>query len=146
MNYMKIRKVTRTEKKTVEAISGLLPQLTADADRFTMEALRGILASKGVSLFLAEDKKGHVAGMLTLAAYQTPTGLKMWVEDVVVDAGSRGKGYGKELMLFAIGYARTSGAQVISLTSRPSRIAANELYSSLGFKKCETNFYKYKLG
>jgi ribosomal protein S18 acetylase RimI-like enzyme len=110
-----------------------------------MEALRGILASKGVSLFLAEDKKGHVAGMLTLAAYQTPTGLKMWVEDVVVDAGSRGKGYGKELMLFAIGYARTSGAQVISLTSRPARIAANELYSSLGFIKYETNFYKYQL-
>jgi ribosomal protein S18 acetylase RimI-like enzyme len=70
----------------------------------------------------------------------------MWVEDVVVDAGSRGKGYGKELMLFAIEYAKAAGAQVISLTSRPARIAANELYSALGFKKYETNLYKHNLG
>jgi ribosomal protein S18 acetylase RimI-like enzyme len=142
---MKIRKITRTGKKTLEAISGLLPQLTREADGFTIESLRDILASKGVSLFLAEDEKGHVTGMLTIAAYRTPTGLKMWVEDVVVDAGSRGKGYGKELMLFAIEYAKAAGAQVISLTSRPARIAANELYSSLGFKKYDTNFYKYQL-
>jgi ribosomal protein S18 acetylase RimI-like enzyme len=146
MNYMKIRKVIRTGRKTVEAISRLLPQLSPDSGRFTMEDLKGILASEGVSLFLAEDMEGHVAGMLTLAAYRTPTGLKMWVEDVVVDAGSRGKGYGKELMLFAIGYAKNSGAQVISLTSRPARIAANELYLSIGFKKYDTNFYKYTLG
>jgi ribosomal protein S18 acetylase RimI-like enzyme len=83
--------------------------------------------------------------MLTIGTYKTPTGIKVWIEDVVVDGSHRGKGIGKELMLFAIDYSRSLGAKDIKLTSRPARIEANELYKKLGFKKYETNFYRYQL-
>jgi ribosomal protein S18 acetylase RimI-like enzyme len=87
----------------------------------------------------------QIAGMLTIGTYKTPTGIKVWIEDVVVDELQRGKGVGKELMLFAISYSKSLGAKDVRLTSRPSRIEANELYSKLGFRKYETNFYKYVL-
>ena len=83
--------------------------------------------------------------MLTIASYKTPSGIKVWIEDVVVDESQRGKGIGKELMLSAIDYSKSLGSKDIRLTSRPSRIAANELYLKLGFKKYETNFYRYLL-
>jgi len=33
----------------------------------------------------------------------------------------------------------------VALTSRPSRVAANELYKKMGFVQYETNVYKYML-
>jgi ribosomal protein S18 acetylase RimI-like enzyme len=83
--------------------------------------------------------------MLTIGTCLTPSGAKVWIEDVVVDEAQRGKGIGKEMMLFAINYSKALGAESVSLTSRPSRIAANELYQKIGFKQYETNVYKYLL-
>jgi ribosomal protein S18 acetylase RimI-like enzyme len=45
-----------------------------------------------------------------------------------------------------IDYARTELKEVdIYLTSRPQRVAANELYQSLGFRRKETNVYKLEI-
>jgi ribosomal protein S18 acetylase RimI-like enzyme len=83
--------------------------------------------------------------MLTIATYDIPTGIKAWIEDVVIDESQRGKGYGRELMLYAIKFAESIGAEAIELTSRPSRISANHLYQKLGFVIRETNLYKFYL-
>jgi len=62
---------------------------------------------------------------------------------VVIDKSVRGKGFGKEIINFAIEFARQQGAETIDLTSRPARIEANELYKSVGFRLRETNAYRY---
>ena len=95
-------------------------------------------------LFLAE-LDGAVVGSLTLAFYRIPTGLKAWIEDVVVDESARGHGVGEALNLAAIDEARARGAKNVSLTSRPSREAANRLYQRLGFEPYETNLYRFTL-
>ena len=140
---MEIKEITRFNERTFEAVSRLLPQLSSDAEILTRKYFKSILASESIHFFIAELDKGQIVGMLTIAVYKTPSGIKVWIEDVVVDESQRGKGIGKEFMLFAIGYSKSLGAKDIRLTSRPSRIAANELYLKLGFKKYETNFYKY---
>ena len=140
---MKIKKINRLSERAFEAVSRLLPQLSSDAELLTRQYFKNILASESIHFFICELDKKQIVGMLTIASYKTPSGIKVWIEDVVVDESQRGKGIGKELMLFAIGYSKSLGAKDIRLTSRPSRIAANELYLKLGFKKHETNFYKY---
>ena len=140
---MKIKKINRLSERAFEAVSRLLPQLSSDAELLTRQYFKNILASESIHFFICELDKRQIVGMLTIASYKTPSGIKVWIEDVVVDESQRGKGIGKELMLFAIGYSKSLGAKDIRLTSRPSRIAANELYLKLGFKKHETNFYKY---
>jgi ribosomal protein S18 acetylase RimI-like enzyme len=142
---MKIRKVSRFSEKVFQAVAGLLPQLSPDAEPITREFFRTVLKSKCNHLFIAELENTEIVGMLSLGSYLTPTGMKVWIEDVVVDESARGKGFGRELMLFAIGYSKALGASDVKLTSRPARIAANELYSGMGFKRYETNFYKYPL-
>lgn len=69
---------------------------------------------------------------------------KAWIEDVVVDQNYRGKGYGKVMIDKVIALCRNKGNMTLMLTSRPSRIVANQLYQSLGFEKRETNVYKMK--
>jgi ribosomal protein S18 acetylase RimI-like enzyme len=59
-------------------------------------------------------------GSLTLAFYRIPTGLKAWIEDVVVDGQASGRGVGELLNRAALDEARSRGAKDVSLTSRPS--------------------------
>ena len=82
-------------------------------------------------------------GSLTLAFYRIPTGLKAWIEDVVVDDSARGQGVGEALNRAAIAEAAHRGAKHVSLTSRPSREAANRLYARLGFEPYDTNIYRF---
>ena len=84
-------------------------------------------------------------GMITLGHYLAPTGRKIWIEDVVVDSSMRGRGLGKKLIDYAIEQARRLAPATLLLTSRPSRIEANALYRTSGFKQRETNVYKFDI-
>ncbi|MED5220550.1 MAG: GNAT family N-acetyltransferase, partial [Actinomycetota bacterium] len=79
------------------------------------------------------------------ALFWIPTGLRAWIEDVVVDEAARGQGVGEALNREAIGRAQAEGATTVDLTSRPSREAANRLYQRLGFQERSTNVYRLDL-
>ena len=88
----------------------------------------------------------HIIGCATLCVFESPTGRKASVEDVVVSSQYRGQGLGKLLMEHVIEYAKTELKNVdIHLTSRPHRVAANELYKRLGFQQKQTNVYVMKV-
>ena len=84
-------------------------------------------------------------GSLTLVTFRIPTGMRAWIEDVVVDESARGAGVGEALNVAALEVARQRGCKTVDLTSRPSREAANRLYQRLGFKPRDTNIYRYDL-
>jgi ribosomal protein S18 acetylase RimI-like enzyme len=94
---------------------------------------------------VARSDDGQILGMLTLAVFRIPTGVRAWIEDVVVDDGARGRGVGAALSRHALELARAEGARTVELTSRPSREAANRLYQRLGFAPRETNVYRFTL-
>ncbi|GAB6119316.1 GNAT family N-acetyltransferase [Dysgonomonas termitidis] len=102
---------------------------------------RKLLASDNSYLFFITDG-GNIAGMLTVGVYKSPTGIKAWIEDVVVDDSYRGQGLGRLLVEHAISFAGSLGAGSLMLTSNPSRVAANKLYQSLNFARKETNVYR----
>jgi ribosomal protein S18 acetylase RimI-like enzyme len=82
---------------------------------------------------------------MTLVVFPIPTGVRAWIEDVVVDESARGRGVGEALNLRALDLAEELGARTVDLTSRPSREAANRLYRRLGFVQRETNVYRRTL-
>ncbi len=124
----------------VEPIQKLLGQLSSSPIKFTFDELQALVASTASSLYLLECD-GVVAGMLTLCDYLAPTGRKLWIEDVVVDAAMRGRALGRRLVEYAIERAKEKGGTLM-LTSKPARVAANALYRSSGFLPKETNVYK----
>jgi ribosomal protein S18 acetylase RimI-like enzyme len=142
---MKIKRINRFSTRVFEAVLRLLPQVASNEELPAKQYFKSILTSENVHFFIAELNNKQIVGMLTIGTYPTPSGAKVWIEDVVVDETQRGKGIGKELMLFAINYSGSLGAKTIGLTSRPSRTAANKLYQKLGFMQYETNVYKYLL-
>jgi ribosomal protein S18 acetylase RimI-like enzyme len=104
-----------------------------------------VVSSPATDLFLAYDDDGTVLGMATLATFRIPTGIRAWIEDVVVDDAARGKGVASAITLAMIDRARDLGCVTVDLTSRPTREAANRLYQKLGFQPRETNVYRFDL-
>jgi len=142
---MKIIEVNEFTNDYLDAIQQLLQLLTSEPQQFTEHDFRKILACDSSHLFFLFDDD-TIAGMATVGIYSTPTGTKAWIEDVVVDESCRGKGFGRMLTRHAIDFARSQQADLLMLTSNPSRIAANNLYQSMGFEQRETNVYRMKLG
>ena len=80
---------------------------------------------------------------MTLIIFQIPTGIRAWIEDVVVDSSARGRGIGKKLNSAALELAKQAGVKTVDLTSRPARKEANQLYKDIGFIQRETNVYRF---
>ena len=136
-----IEMASEVTDEVMSAFERLIPQLSSSNPPPSREELVEIVSSPATVLFLARVD-GAIVGSLTLATFRIPTGLRAWIEDVVVDANARGHGVGEALNTAAIEEARRRGAVTVDLTSRPSREAANRLYQRLGFKARETNVYR----
>ncbi len=171
---MSVELVTSSTPELVEAMERLIPQLSRTAPALTAQQCADLVAQPGVFLFVfrpdadaptgaagqaspgaqgagtaagagaAAGAAAPILGMLTLATFTIPTGLRAWVEDVVVDGQARGRGAGQALVEAAVAHATSIGARTVDLTSRPSREAANRLYRRAGFELRETNVYRYK--
>lgn len=142
---IEIREVTAVEPALTAAFEVLTPQLSSSSPPPSAEALAEIVASPSTVLFVAHDGD-RIVGSLTLALFRIPTGVRAWIEDVVVDESVRGRGVGDALNRAALDRARAEGARTVDLTSRPSREAANRLYRRIGFVQRDTNVYRYELG
>jgi ribosomal protein S18 acetylase RimI-like enzyme len=139
-----IEQATACTQELVEAVGRLVGQLSSSAPTPSAEQVEALVASSATRLLLARDSEGHIVGMLTLALFPIPTGVRAWIEDVVVDETARGRGIGERLTQEALALARADGARTVDLTSRPSREAANRLYARLGFSRRATNVYRFE--
>jgi len=127
------------------AINHLIPQLSSSFEGLDHEGLATIIDDPATSLLIARSPELGVVGTLTLALFTLPTGVRAWIEDVVVDESARGMGAAKALVQRALELAHGAGATTVDLTSRPSRVAANQLYLAMGFEARETNVFRFSL-
>ena len=112
----------------------------------TAQTQQRAVASPGTRIFVAENDEKHIIGCATLCVFESPTGRKASVEDVVVLLAYRGQGIGRTLLERIINFARTKLAPIdLRLTSNPTRTEANALYQALGFEKRDTNVYKMEI-
>ncbi len=102
------------------------------------------MADGGTTLFVAR-LDGVIVGMLTLATFEIPTGVRAWIEDVVVDEAARGAGVAGALVQAAVDRSAALGARTVDLTSRPDREAAHRLYLRMGFETRQTSVYRKTL-
>jgi len=141
---MEIFEAKEVTNELVEAFQRLVPQLSTTAKAPGPQELQEIVDSPAVLLFIAREE-GRLVGSLSLIVFRIPSGVRAWIEDVVVDEAMRGRGIGEALTRHAIDHARELGVKTVDLTSRPSREAANRLYVRVGFELRHTNAYRYKI-
>lgn len=138
---MEISRMTDCSVDDLGQIERLVCALSATA-KADMGIIREVLASGNSHIFVARDGSGQIAGMATVCCFTIPTGRHATIEDVVVLPEFRGIGIGRRLVEEVLAYLKASGyGYKVGLTSRPSRMEANALYRSMGFRQKETNVY-----
>jgi ribosomal protein S18 acetylase RimI-like enzyme len=142
---IRVEHADRTTDELVAALARLVPELSSSATVPTADEVRAIVESPATTVLVARNEHDVVVGCLTLALFRIPTGVRAWIEDVVVAEGARGQGVGEALTREAVRVAKDAGARTVDLTSRPEREAANRLYEKVGFRRRETNVYRYDL-
>jgi len=129
--------------EVVEAFGRLIPQLSRSAAPPGPAEIGTIVGSAADTVLLARSN-GAIVGTMTLVMFPIPTGVRAWIEDVVVDEAARGQGTAEAMMREALRLATEAGAKTVDLTSRPERAAAGRLYERLGFTLRETRLYRYQ--
>ena len=138
------------QKVTDEVVAGfgrLLPQLSRSAPPLDADALTAIASAQANTVLIARVG-GEIVGTLTLVIFPIPTGIRAWIEDVVVDESMRGRQFGgkrvgEALTIEAVRIATEAGARTVDLTTRPSRVAAGKLYERMGFEQRDSRVYRY---
>ncbi|EHG22568.1 hypothetical protein HMPREF9332_01373 [Alloprevotella rava F0323] len=144
LNGHNIRPLTPADTPLFEQFNALFPQLSEQVRPLTADEITTLLQRPDTWVYVAFAPDGRLVGTITLCLAASPTGIKGWAEDLVVDTSVRGAGFGKALILRSAREAFRHGADSVNFTSRPSRTAANNLYVSLGFEQRETNVYRCK--
>jgi ribosomal protein S18 acetylase RimI-like enzyme len=139
---IRVEEATAVSSELLSTLRELVSQLSS-ASAPSERELEAIVSSPATRLLVARDSGGAVIGTLTLVLLRIPTGMRAWIEDVVVDEAARGRGTGERLIRAALALAEANGARTVDLTSRPSREAANRLYGRLGFERRDTNVYRF---
>ena len=140
-----ITQATEMTEELYMACQRLVPQLTTNNPPPSREQLAQMLASPASFLYLARhlDYGEEIVGMATLVLYYVPTGVRGYIEDMVVDERARGRRIGEALMRTCLEQAKKVGTPHVMLTSNPGRQTANQLYQRIGFELRNTNVYRY---
>lgn len=110
------------------------------------EAFAQILADPRLMQVICE-RDGEVLGtmQLTLTPGLSRKGMtRMQIEGVRVNSAKRGGGIGREMIAWAIDYARQHNCGLIELTTDKSRTDAHRFYERFGFEQSHLG-YKLKL-
>ena len=145
MSDVTIEEAVVADPELLAALRRLVPQLSRSAAEPEAYDLETLVNSPATQLLMARRDDGSLVGTLTLAVFRIPTGVRAWIEDVIVDESARGLGVGALLCEEAIRRARLAGARTVDLTSNPTRHAAHRLYERLGFELRTTNVYRFSL-
>ena len=142
MRYLELCTLTGSQ---IEDLLGLMKELNAEMNVTALQQQRSV-ASPGTRIFVAENDEKHIVGCATLCVFESPTGRKASVEDVVVLPAYRGQGIGRTLLQRIIDFAGGKLSPIdLRLTSNPTRTEANALYTALGFVQRDTNVYMLKV-
>ena len=145
MPTVKVEIATTLTPAIVDAVDRLVPQLSQSKPPPSVDELGELVSSPATDLFIALDDDGTIVAMATLVNFRIPTGLRGWIEDVVVDESARGRGVGEAVTQAMLDRARELGCLTVDLTSRPARDVANRLYQRAGFVKRDTNVWRFTL-
>jgi len=118
-------------------ILALLPLVPANANMSAGELHAASLRfreSTALDVLVAEGD-GRLVGLLVLSFVSALTGLRAWVDDIVVDPKHRRQGIGRALVEAAIQRASRRGATHLFMDTSRGNPDARDFYSACGFAK-----------
>ena len=141
--------VRRAEEGDIPAILNLLVQVDlvhhngrpdlfkGPATKYSGAELKGILADENTPVFVCTDGEGRVLGHGFCILQHTGGCLMvehdtLYIDDICVDEGARGRGAGRALYEHILGFAREKGCYNVTLNVWSCNPGAMAFYEKLG--------------
>jgi GNAT superfamily N-acetyltransferase len=101
--------------------------------------LRGIFATAGHIVFVAERKNSEIAGYVDVFLFRTAASdVRAEIAGLIVQEASRSQNIGRMLMARAEDWARENGCSECGLRSNVIRERAHFFYENLGYRVIKT--------
>ena len=97
--------------------------------------------------FLARDNNSRAIGFMHLMPSTNTLAMRpIWfLEDLYVDVSARGQGIATALLRYAEEFARSTGAERLTLATAHDNLAAQHIYKKLGYVREEHFLYFHRL-
>ncbi|UTI64291.1 GNAT family N-acetyltransferase [Paraconexibacter antarcticus] len=128
---VKVSEVTTASEEIASALGMLARRLPRYSQTPTVADVQRIVDNPSTRLIIARDDDEEIVGMMTVALYSLPTGVRAWLEDVAV--ARSGRGIGRALTEEALRIAREGGAADAELIVQPSQTGGLKMASLMGF-------------
>jgi ribosomal protein S18 acetylase RimI-like enzyme len=131
---------TEADLPSIKALIVELAEAAGSEDAFDPEAAYGncnLLMKDPDHIFLVMKEGPAVAGFIHFTVRQTalhmrPSGL---IDEVIVSKKYRERGFGKELVLAAVGKCRELGCGEVEVSTMKSNVRARKFYKDCGFEE-----------
>lgn len=146
-------KLNHSIAKLCNEINELLPHLTSKEVKLTKDQLAALLNQDFFYLVICREiSTGRLVGMASIYLVHTVLAKKCHIADVVVHPDFQRMRLGRQINEYLLSLAKRfcqTGVDYkychVELTSNPRRVSANALYEKLGYKKQNTNFYRFDI-
>jgi ribosomal protein S18 acetylase RimI-like enzyme len=134
MSDVSIERITYVDEAVMEAASRLSLQLdSSNQVTITEDYLETIILNPD-SFWLMAKRNARFVGMASLFIMRMPTNVRSFLENVVVDEDSRGKGIGLALCSEAFAIADSQGANTLRTQAGTHNAASRAMLQKAGFK------------
>ncbi|MDE8117895.1 GNAT family N-acetyltransferase [Erysipelothrix rhusiopathiae] len=107
------------------------------------DAFEAVYSNPYMHMFVYEANKTVLSCLnMRIDVQLHHSGFIAEINDFVMNASCRGKGYGSALLNHAEAYAIEKGALQLELTTNKNRIRAHEFYTAHGFESTHYKFVK----
>lgn len=120
----------------------IIRQLFPWLDMETYSSRVFVARATGYRMFIGEIDGRAVGVIGIIHNHNIHDGFVTYIEHVVIEQGSRGKGYGAQLIAFAETSAIEEGCYLIELDTDTGNDDAARLYEKNGYKKSGSFYYK----
>ena len=144
---IEVAQLKEAGERTLAEVNGLLKQLVHDPSTYvpvSQQELGEIVENNQTFVAVAREK-GRIVGVGIIFVIHKFRGKYAYIEDMIVDEQYRGQGLGTKILQELVTIARSAQVKTIELSTRPSRVPANNLYKKMGFVFKETNVYRLSL-
>ena len=121
----------------------VIRQLIPNLDMQTYAHRVFVARATGYRMFVGEVEDEVVAAIGTVPNHTIHDGFVTYIEHIVVDKKSRGRGYGRQMLAFAEARALEEGCHLLELDVDLELNEAQKLYERNGYIFCGKYYYKY---
>jgi ribosomal protein S18 acetylase RimI-like enzyme len=132
----RVRHATQDDAPVAVNLMAQLAEHSHDeVDHGVEDRFRAMLELPQYAIFVAEDDREDVVGLLTISQRWTlwHAGPCALIEELVVGEGARGQGVGRALIEAALDWAKGQGCSEVEVSTDQDNTDAQAFYRRLGF-------------